>query len=859
MTRDRSAAPVVFVSSTAEDLTPFRAAARDAAIEAECLPRMMEYLAASGEKPPLAACLDRVSQADVVVVIVAHRYGWVPPDQAEGGRKSITWLECEHAADEGKEVLAFLVDEKAPWPEEHREEHRVTAALREGRATAELLAAVQRGLESLKAFKAWLSGRGIRATFTTAEDLRGKVHAALQQWKLRHGMFAPAPEAGRRLPADPGRYLRALLGRAGFIDIRGLQVGTGKAHRFPIEDLYISITTTLAPSGLPKDAPTRRPKRPKRPEPGDGREAGQAKVRLEEALSHRRLVVVGDPGSGKTTFLNRVAHAVCRTWLEIDPKAAGRVGIQDRPFPILVRPVDLWAQAPYQGTDDEPAASQDAEWGLDEEFFRERLLGGPCLLLLDGLDEAPDRIARESLSRLIENVCSAYEKCRVVVTSRPPAYTGEAVLPGFAHVQIDPLEPDAVRTFLDRWSRALWGDAAEAVAHRDELQSALASRPEIARMARNPVMLTALAVVHWNERRLPEQRADLYESIIKWLARSHEQRPGRPTADRCIFLLQELALAMQNHPDGRRVQVTRRWAAEALVEHFGDGNPRERVERAEKFLEGEELDSGIVVSRWNDLRFWHLTLQEFLAARAVGARPEADQRGLLLGPSKRIYLPEWREVVLLLGEVLHEQGPQKVDGFIRAILEDLGADSTLADQARCVGVLSAVLRDLAPLRYRSNEPKYALLLEKVLGIFDRERSKSIPVGVRIEAAEALGQAGDPRLDPADPQRWVTIPAGTFEMGAQKKDRAEPNYDRQSRDNEGPVHEVYLDSYRIGRYPVTVDEYRRFVEAGGYGDRRWWEAGGISKWQNPEDWEDQIRFPNRPVVGVSWFEAAAYCA
>lgn len=54
---------------------------------------------------------------------------------------------------------------------------------------------------------------------------------------------------------------------------------------------------------------------------------------------------------------------------------------------------------------------------------------------------------------------------------------------------------------------------------------------EIKRMARNPVMLTALAVVHWNERRLPEQRADLYASIVVWLARSRPQSAGRESAD----------------------------------------------------------------------------------------------------------------------------------------------------------------------------------------------------------------------------------------------------------------------------------------------------------------------------------------
>jgi hypothetical protein len=57
-------------------------------------------------------------------------------------------------------------------------------------------------------------------------------------------------------------------------------------------------------------------------------------------------------------------------------------------------------------------------------------------------------------------------------------------------------------------------------------------------MARNPVMLTALAVMHWNERRLPEQRADLYASISTWLVRARERRPGRENAERVLTLLE---------------------------------------------------------------------------------------------------------------------------------------------------------------------------------------------------------------------------------------------------------------------------------------------------------------------------------
>src|SRR5947207_9220662 len=72
---------------------------------------------------------------------------------------------------------------------------------------------------------------------------------------------------------------------------------------------------------------------------------------------------------------------------------------------------------------------------------------------------------------------------------------------------------EAVTTFLTHWSHALFAEDPVGVArHRQELLGALHARIEIRRMVRNPVMLTALAVVHWNERRLPEQRADLYES-----------------------------------------------------------------------------------------------------------------------------------------------------------------------------------------------------------------------------------------------------------------------------------------------------------------------------------------------------------
>jgi formylglycine-generating enzyme required for sulfatase activity len=143
----------------------------------------------------------------------------------------------------------------------------------------------------------------------------------------------------------------------------------------------------------------------------------------------------------------------------------------------------------------------------------------------------------------------------------------------------------------------------------------------------------------------------------------------------------------------------------------------------------------------------------------------------------------------------------------------------LAEQARSAGLLGAVLRDLKPLDYEVADARYLKLLDEALGIFDAARSRTIPIETRIEAADALGQSGDPRLEPGHPERSVPIPAGSFTMGAQKRDPSKPNYDPNAYDDERPVSVVALDAYRIGRYPVTVTEYQRFVESGGYADLR----------------------------------------
>jgi hypothetical protein len=180
---------------------------------------MMEYFPASGHRPPLHECLAKVDDSDVVVVLVAYRYGWVPPDQPAAGEKSISWLECERAMNRGIEVLAFIVDKTVDWPVELRETYRITAAIDDGTDSPELLTEVKRNKAKLEEFKRWLERGRIRATFGSVDDLRAKVESSLREWRVRHATFQGTDLLSTSDSADSSRYLEFLRDQTAWIDI----------------------------------------------------------------------------------------------------------------------------------------------------------------------------------------------------------------------------------------------------------------------------------------------------------------------------------------------------------------------------------------------------------------------------------------------------------------------------------------------------------------------------------------------------------------------------------------------------------------------------------------------------------------
>jgi formylglycine-generating enzyme required for sulfatase activity len=103
--------------------------------------------------------------------------------------------------------------------------------------------------------------------------------------------------------------------------------------------------------------------------------------------------------------------------------------------------------------------------------------------------------------------------------------------------------------------------------------------------------------------------------------------------------------------------------------------------------------------------------------------------------------------------------------------------------------------------------------------------ETVPLRGRIAAAEALGRLGDPRL-----AEMVAIPAGEFTMG----------------EGDGQ-HRVFVDAFKISKYPVTNMQYQTFVDATGHRAPGYWREGAYPP-----------NKANHPVVNVSWHDAVAYC-
>jgi formylglycine-generating enzyme required for sulfatase activity/energy-coupling factor transporter ATP-binding protein EcfA2 len=683
------------------------------------------------------------------------------------------------------------------------------------------------------------------------------------------GSFTPPPNL-EQLRRD---YLDHVRRAYRALDFKGIPQLETLSRELPLEEVYVPL---VARPELPKGETWERRLAGRKmseemveAEFISAHSAQAAPVRVEEALRDQtRIVIIGDPGSGKSTLLK---HLVLRLAAE-----------DNAPLPILV-PLNAYADVLLKSEVNLqqylPAYFAGIAKGMDNlgPLFDEAIRQGRAVILLDGLDEV-----QRDRANLVQKVeAFAHEAIgqgnKIVVTSRVVGYRESPLNPkDWTLYTLLDFDRAAIEDFARKWCTAFEkstkGDTSEALAdaekERVSLIEALDANPGVANLASNPLLLTILALIKRQGVSLPNHRVELYELYLKTLisawskARALDKKPVGPPLDylETVSVLGPLALSLrEENPTYGLISEER--LIDWLTHHFmGEDWGLRRGEartRAREFLDSVHKYSNLLLERGQGrYGFIHLTFEEALAARGLVQRSQLKLEDSLAVIRGYIADAAWRETILLAVGVwgLVREEPRKAGEVVRAILKmDCAGDDA------CTNILLAgnCLEDVGEMglsRAVAHEVKDALLAAC--------HNRSLLPTVQRDAGFILGRVG---WIPDDLDAFITIPAGPFIY----QDRQKVKIDK---------------PYQIGKYPVTNLQYRRFVDAEGYAKREYWSDDGWAwrtgtydskatedyeknwlaerpkeKRGEPYFWHDlKWNNPLAPVVGVSWFEAEAYC-
>ncbi|MFY0581211.1 NACHT domain-containing protein [Cystobacter fuscus] len=429
-------------------------------------------------------------------------------------------------------------------------------------------------------------------------------------------------------------------------------------------------------------------------------------------------MVLGDPGSGKTTVLRWLAVLAAGgplSWAE-------QMGTAERLLPVLVSVGRLAQLRSRLGEDcsvlDALAVYlQDRGVGDEAELrlFLEGTLGaGECLLLLDGLDEVQSE-ERGGVLRWLESFCARYPSNRFVVSARRVGYSGLA-LPDGVEVELGGFQDEQIRRYVRAFTRACrrWEnegvpDEAGADQDADRLLDALFANSRLRELARNPFLLSALALIHRAEGRLPRHRVQAYEIFARTLCETWGQArrvvaSGTSTRDiryeeEAIPILGDLALRLHlDWPTGVAPEdFVIRVLSQSMQERAGvESSEAERSAR--EFLDRAGREVQILLERgagqWG---FLHLTFQEFFTA--VGLLSAENFESVAF---EHLFEPRWEEVIRLgVGYMaLIQKRAQATQRFVRQVLlhESLGSHlvSLERKQVYLAALLASEAGDILP-------------------------------------------------------------------------------------------------------------------------------------------------------------------
>ncbi|WP_369391028.1 NACHT domain-containing NTPase [Streptomyces sp. CG1] len=370
--------------------------------------------------------------------------------------------------------------------------------------------------------------------------------------------------------------------------------------------------------------------------------AGAVTAPADEALAgHDRVLLRGVAGSGKTTLIQWLAVSAATEPTGRMAHLAGRV-----PFVLPLRTLTRHGErlpdpARFLAAVGCPLA------GAQPSGWEDRVLAaGRGLILVDGLDEVPEpeRIrARAWLHDLVD----AFPGNRWLITSRPAAVGDDWLVDDdFTELALTAMSPADVASFIRRWHRAAAsGDAeedAQLVAYESQLLDAVRTKPDLGRLATNPLMCGLICALHRDRHGyLPYGRKELYESALSMLLtrRDRERDMAVPelSEEPQLQLLQRLAYWLIRNG---RTEMDRDRAETIVAESLPAVPAASALGDAAAVLDHFLVRTGLLLGPAPDfLHFVHRTFQDFLGARAA---VEAGDFGLLAGHAGD---DQWADVI----------------------------------------------------------------------------------------------------------------------------------------------------------------------------------------------------------------------